>query len=264
MIERGAQMGDIVGQAVERVIKSMYDNLGEQLTIDDMARTALFSKFHFSRIFRQATGVSPARFLSAIRLQAAKRLLISTQLTVADISNMVGYSSVGTFSSRFKSSVGVAPTLYRQSGGYRTQIPTDDRRNGWGTSSMTVHGDVLPPAEGKAGLVFIGLFPEPIPQGLPIRCAVLGEPGPYQLEDVPQGTWYVLAHSSAPGDDSVLPDPLSDEQSSWVGVNGPLVVGTGPTVNPVDLQLRPMQVTDPPVLIALLDVPLGSLDASGI
>lgn len=250
-------MGDMTEEAVERVIKTMYENFGEQLTIDDMARTALFSKFHFSRIFREATGISPGRFLSAVRLQAAKRLLISTQFTVAEISNRVGYTSIGTFSSRFKSSVGVSPTLYRQNRGYRTRIAADDRRNGWGTCSTTLHGEVMPPAEGDAATVFVGLFHDPIPQGAPIRCAVLDQPGPYRLINVPQGTWYVLAHSTSPGDD-VAGDPLSNESLPWVGVRGPLVVGAEPAVNPVDLRLRPMQVTDPPVLIALLDVRLGS------
>jgi AraC family transcriptional regulator len=257
-------MEDAVNEAIERVIKNMYENFGEELTIDDMARTALFSKFHFSRIFRKATGVSPGRFLSAVRLQAAKRLLISTPFTVAEISNRVGYASVGTFSSRFKSSVGVAPTTYRQSGGYRTRRPAEDGGRHWGARAVTLQGEIRPPAGGGAGLVFVGLFPGPIPQGAPIRCAVLAEPGSYRLDNVPQGTWHVLAHSITPGDDSVIHDPMSDDSTPWVGARGPLTIGAEPVVNPVDLQLRPMQVTDPPVLLALLDVRLDPLDAIAI
>ncbi|NNJ08505.1 AraC family transcriptional regulator, partial [Streptomyces sp. PKU-MA01144] len=55
--------------AVLRVIDEMHANLGQELTIDDMARTAMFSKFHFTRVFRDVTGTSPGRFLSALRLQ---------------------------------------------------------------------------------------------------------------------------------------------------------------------------------------------------
>ena len=94
-------MDDVIERAVLRVIDSMHENLGEPLTIDDMARTAMFSKFHFSRVFQRVTGLSPGRYLSAVRLQEAKRLLASTSLSVTDISHRVGYSSVGTFSSRF-------------------------------------------------------------------------------------------------------------------------------------------------------------------
>src|SRR4051812_16414952 len=106
ILERGgnAQMEDALRRAVERAIQHMNENLSEPLTIDDLADVAMFSKFHFSRIFRNITGIPPGRFLSAVRLQEAKRLLLSTSLTVADISSQVGYSSIGTFSTRFKSS----------------------------------------------------------------------------------------------------------------------------------------------------------------
>lgn len=248
---------------MECAIRAMHENMGEQLTIDDMARTALFSKFHFSRIFRQVTGISPGRFLSAIRLQEAKRLLISTSLTVAEISNRVGYSSVGTFSSRFKSSVGVAPTLYRQYGGYRPLIPTDDRRNGWGSRAVTIRGEIVPAPGAGSGSVFVGLFPEPIPQGSPVRCAMLAEPGRYELPNVPQGTWYVLAHMVAPSEEAVIPDPLDPDSTAWVGSYGPIAVGADTAVRPADVRLRPMRVIDPPVLMALVDVRPGPAHAVG-
>src|SRR5919198_4395024 len=118
-------MDEIVKRAVERAIETMQENLGERLTIDDMARSALFSKFHFSRVFQRVTGVSPGRFLSAMRLEEAKRLLVSTSYTVSDISHRVGYKSVGTFSTRFRSSVGVSPSTYRQLGGTTLEIAVD-------------------------------------------------------------------------------------------------------------------------------------------
>src|SRR2546421_12747721 len=101
-------MDDIVRRAVERAIETMQQNLGERLTIDDMARAAMFSKFHFSRVFQRVTGVSPGRFLSAMRLEEAKRLLVSTSFTVAGMSPRVGYNTAATFGSRFRSSVRVS------------------------------------------------------------------------------------------------------------------------------------------------------------
>lgn len=111
-------------RAVERVIEQMRANLSQQLTLDDMAQTAMFSKFHFTRIFQRITGVSPGRFLAALRLQEAKRLLVSTDLNVAAISVRVGYSSVGTFSTRFTKSVGLPPTTYRRMGGFSRHLAT--------------------------------------------------------------------------------------------------------------------------------------------
>ena len=62
-------MEDTCEVAVLRAIEEMQDRLGDQLTVDDLARAAMFSKFHFTRMFQRVTGVSPGRFLSALRLQ---------------------------------------------------------------------------------------------------------------------------------------------------------------------------------------------------
>lgn len=114
----GGEVDDAIEKAVQRVIESMHENLAQQITVDDMARTANFSKFHFCRVFQRVTGTSPGRFLTALRIQRAKHLLVSTSLNVKDISHEVGYSSVGTFSSRFSSSVGVPPGRFRKLGGH--------------------------------------------------------------------------------------------------------------------------------------------------
>ena len=52
-------MAEVIEKAILRAITTMRENLGEQLTVDDMARSAMFSKFHFTRIFQRVTGVSP-------------------------------------------------------------------------------------------------------------------------------------------------------------------------------------------------------------
>lgn len=251
-------MEEVLEKAVRRVIETMREHLGDELTIDDMARTAMFSKFHFSRVFRQVTGISPGRFLSALRLQEAKRLLLSTSLSVADISIQVGYSSVGTFSSRFKSCVGLAPTTYRQHGGFAPLILTSDQASEEEPRLATVQGKVWAPPAGQCGLIFVGLFPTCIPQGPPVRCAVLRRPGPYILQDVPQGTWHLLAHSVAPGSEKVVGGP-GRNQSLYVGGYGPLTLRRDIVMKPVDVQLRPMGTLDPPVLLALLDVRMVAL-----
>ncbi|MEV0678653.1 helix-turn-helix transcriptional regulator [Actinosynnema sp. NPDC050436] len=237
----------------------MHKNIGEQFTIDDMARTANYSKFHFSRAFQRVTGVSPGRFLAAIRLQEAKRLLVSTTLTVTDISHRVGYTSVGTFSSRFRSSVGVSPTTFRQSGGFARHIPM--ARRAVDARTAVVRGEISAPA-GPPGLLFVGLFPGGIPQGAPIRCAVLRRPGPYLLTAVPPGTWHLLAQSVALGRESMLGDgPFAQDLALSVASHGPITVRPGRPVERADLTLRPICNLDPPVLLALLDVRTHALGA---
>ncbi|OLT19097.1 AraC family transcriptional regulator [Actinomadura sp. CNU-125] len=231
--------------AVERVIEMMRANLGERITVDDMARTAMFSKFHFTRRFQEITGVSPGRFLSALRLAEAKRLLLTTSLTVTEISNRVGYSSVGTFSSRFKNSVGLAPSAFRQTGGYRDQMAAGNGRRP-AEPAMTVQGRIHPWPMTAHGPVFVGLFPGCVPEGVPVSCAVLRAPGDFTLDNVPRGTWYLLAHSVAPGHDGF------DEARSFVGVYGPITMHPETIVKPANVRLRPKQVLDPPVLLAFV------------
>jgi AraC family transcriptional regulator len=98
---------------IDDVIRHIYARFSEPITIDDMARSAMYSRFHFSRVFREVTGVSPGQFLTTVRIQEAKRLLLTTPLTVKEITVRVGYSSVGTFSAKFKDVVGMSPTAYR-------------------------------------------------------------------------------------------------------------------------------------------------------
>ncbi|MDH2428371.1 AraC family transcriptional regulator [Sphaerisporangium sp. TRM90804] len=240
-------------QAVMRVVMSMHENLSEQITINDMARTAMFSKFHFSRVFQRVTGLSPGRFLSAVRLQEAKRLLASTSLTVTDISHRVGYSSVGTFSSRFTSSVGLSPTKYRQLESIAPQMPLNGSMNGFRDgSSFTVHGDISSPLEDRP--VFAGLFPDRILEGRPVRYTVLDRPGPYVLEDVPQGEWHLIAQSVAAGREDAMNHAPGGDEAVCVGRHGPISIKQGYGTRLADVQLRPMRPLDPPVLLALRDV----------
>jgi AraC family transcriptional regulator len=230
-------------RAVGRVIDKMRDNLSEPLTVDDMARAAMFSKFHFTRVFQRVTGTSPGRFLSAIRLQEAKRLLITTRLNVAEISMRVGYNSVGTFSTRFTRSVGLSPTVYRRMGGYTQRIPVQSRGHERNTIVGTADASV---EKSVPGPIFMGLFPQRIPEGRPVRCMVLDEPGEFFFAGVPDGSWYLLCHSVA-GDLLNL-----HQQSVAVASVGPIVV-RGTRTFPINVRLKPASKIDPPVLLALLD-----------
>ncbi|GGZ48922.1 AraC family transcriptional regulator [Streptomyces inusitatus] len=252
-------MESTIERVVTRVIEDMRANLGERITIDDMAQTAMFSKFHFTRLFRGQTGVSPGRFLSALRLNEAKRLLINTDLSIADISNCVGYSSVGTFSSRFKTCVGIAPSTYRQFNGFVSEIPTADDNLPQGAAQTSITGTVSAAPEGDTGFVFIGLFPDCIPQGQPVRCVILDRPGPYTLRNVPPGTWHVLVQSVPYGMEES--QDLGEDDATFVGAHGPVTVGPDETPAPADIELRPIRALDPPVLLALLDMRLTALRA---
>jgi AraC-like DNA-binding protein len=245
-----------VEQVVEHVLLTMRQRLGEQLTLDDLAKTARFSKFYFARMFRQVTGMSPRRFLYAIRLQEAKRLLVVSSHSVADISHQVGYHSVGTFTSRFTASVGVPPAEYRRLRGNVSAVlraePLDPAAAG------IITGWIEEPEQGAAGVAtVVGLFPGPVPEGRPARCDVLGGYGDWALKNVPTGRWYVLIvpfwsaarTGTSAGVRAVC--PTGEGKPMLMSISGPVWVGPDVPTAHVTVRLRPMRAIDPPILAGL-------------
>ncbi len=89
------------------------DRFDSHIALGDVAAEACISPFHFHRLFVRAFGQTPLDFLTERRLDRAKELLLTTNLTVTEICFELGYSSLGTFSSRFTKEVGLTPVQYR-------------------------------------------------------------------------------------------------------------------------------------------------------
>jgi AraC-like DNA-binding protein len=85
----------------------------QPLTLDELAREAALSRFHFVRTFRNVFGVAPGRYLTRVRVERAKALLVDGG-SVTDVCFAVGFRSVGSFSARFRREVGRPPSTYRQ------------------------------------------------------------------------------------------------------------------------------------------------------
>jgi AraC family transcriptional regulator len=245
-----------VGQdlkVAEDVIKFMSERLSETVRIDDLARTANYSKFHFCRLFRKATGITPSRFLSALRLQEARRLLLCTELTVCEVSCEVGYNSVGTFTSRFTRGVGLPPSVFRAAGGYRVR-GWRDRAGQPGRDLPAgppgIGGELVgPPAEG-AERIIVAAFPGPIPEGQPVRCVVRPRTNRWLLPSLPDGTWFVAAAAITAGDADELGSPLLEERTRLYGCTGPVRIRSGRPAPSPRLRLHPVRPADPPILFA--------------
>lgn len=91
----------------------MTGSFSETLTLDEIAGIACMSKFHFLRWFKQAFGLTPHQYITRRRIDHAKTLLAQTSLPVSDIVLLVGFESLGTFSSLFRRMNGVSPLAYR-------------------------------------------------------------------------------------------------------------------------------------------------------
>ncbi|MGI8665201.1 MAG: helix-turn-helix transcriptional regulator [Jatrophihabitans sp.] len=232
----------------------MWERYDEPLSLDDIADTALLSKFYFSRVFRSVTGTTPARFLTAVRLYRAKNLLHQTPFNVTDIVYMVGFNSLGTFTSRFSKSVGMTPSRFRSLS--RTGLPKfAPPETASHLRTTTVEGTVVLPPTSTPLRVYIGAFCSPIVEGIPVACDIIDAPADgslvqrYRLGAVPAGEWYVRATAVAVRWADVDPRP-------WA--RHPLFVGSVKSlIKPSDrnvelrISMRVMDLTDVPILLAL-------------
>ena len=99
------------------VIRKVRDRIDREyakpLNVEELARGAHMSAGHLSREFRRIYGESPYSYLMTRRIERAMTLLRRGDLSVADVCFAVGFSSLGTFSTRFTELVGVSPSVYR-------------------------------------------------------------------------------------------------------------------------------------------------------
>ncbi|MGY5763941.1 helix-turn-helix transcriptional regulator [Brachybacterium sp. DNPG3] len=101
---------------LRRVRDRMDREHAQPLDVEELARGVHLSAGHLSRRFREEYGESPYSYLMTRRIERAMALLRLTDRSVTDICMEVGFSSLGTFSTRFKELVGVSPSGYRERG----------------------------------------------------------------------------------------------------------------------------------------------------
>ncbi len=98
---------------LNNVCSYISQHFSEELTLENVARYAGFSKYHFERIFSEYTGMTFYQFLQQTRINYATTLLTNPELTVTDISYQSGFSSSNAFTRAFKKSTGYPPSQYR-------------------------------------------------------------------------------------------------------------------------------------------------------
>ncbi len=86
----------------------------QPLDLEALAAVAGLSKFHFQRLFKATYGLSPAAYVSQRRVERAQDLLRATNLTVTEVCHAVGFSSLGSFSSRFREIAGETPSEFQR------------------------------------------------------------------------------------------------------------------------------------------------------
>ncbi|MDR7274909.1 AraC family transcriptional regulator [Catenuloplanes atrovinosus] len=89
-------------------------HFAEPLDLDGVARVAGVSKYHFARCFQEIYGQTPIRYVTRRRIERAQDLLRAANLTVTEVCMLVGFASLGSFSSRFHDLVGESPVAYQR------------------------------------------------------------------------------------------------------------------------------------------------------
>ncbi|MEV1026986.1 AraC family transcriptional regulator [Streptomyces sp. NPDC050264] len=234
--------------AVQRAIQYMRERYGEPLTIARIADQALLSRFYFTRVFKEETGTSPGKFLAAVRIHEARRLLEDTSMSVTDVSIAVGYNSLGSFTNAFTAAVGVPPGRLRRRLWDGVPAPDSTPSGGYGTVAGTIS---LPPGHGNAR-VFLGAFDTPVVQHPCHAWAVVdvpgGRPSCYSLQNVPEGGQYLLAVAVAAG---IGPEERTRRTTLVAAHTAGRVPVSAQTVTSAAVRLRRPVATDLPVLLAL-------------
>lgn len=107
--------GGLPGGALRRVRAYIDAHIGERISLDDLARQAGVSRFHFARQFRLSTGESPMGYLRRVRIERSKSILQSRDTTIAEVAARLGFSDQSHFTRIFGRLVGVSPGSFARS-----------------------------------------------------------------------------------------------------------------------------------------------------
>jgi AraC family transcriptional regulator len=236
--------------AVGRAITAMRESLYQAVRLNDHAAAGLYSRYHFHRVFRRVTGTTPARYLAGLRMQRAKYLLAATDHRVTAISGMVGYESLGTFTTQFGRLVGVSPGRFRQL--------VDRCGSGrLGDLRLPQHGTPVElcarsaPADSPDWTTFVGLFAENQLCGTSPSVAVLPllPPGLLARCRGQDGAGVVLA-LAVPNHTRLADLAIGCLDGALVNTVGPVgaAVCDDRRTDAVHLHLRPLRPLDPPVV----------------
>lgn len=248
---------------IREVAHALRSSPEQPWSLEDLAEMACYSRYHFSRLFAQETGVSPVQFQTAHRFRYARDLLLTTDLPIIDVCDAVGYQGLGTFTSRFRQFVGVSPSMFRE-------LPhrIAGARFGDETLIMSAGGpaviDVsfaLPAPESQIpepDSVYVGVYPAAAAAGRPITGTWTRPIGPVSIAGVPAGRWVLLAAAYQRPIDGL--GHLHSASPLVTGGTAPFTVQPSHGVTAQRITLEPPGPLSAPVLTALPALLLAILD----
>jgi AraC family transcriptional regulator len=110
----GVKHSGLLRRVLRRVIERMEAGLAADLTLAELATESGYSRSHFTRMFKAATGQTPHRHLLELRLRRAQSMLNDRALSLTDVALACGFSSHAHLSTAFRLRFGMAPSAYRR------------------------------------------------------------------------------------------------------------------------------------------------------
>jgi AraC family transcriptional regulator len=104
----------LIDRRIRRSVELMHSQLDQELSLRDLAAASYLSPFHFARLSKKLTGVTPHSYLAAIRTNKAQLLLAETELSITEIGMRVGYLSASHFTKAFRAATGTTPREFRK------------------------------------------------------------------------------------------------------------------------------------------------------
>jgi AraC family transcriptional regulator len=114
-----AKRGGLSPSRLRQVAALVETRLGTELSLDEMAKAAGMSVFHFSRVFRQSTGMSPFQYVLKCRIERARELLLAPHARIGDVALECGFCDQAHFTRHFKRLTGSTPAAFVRSIGHR-------------------------------------------------------------------------------------------------------------------------------------------------
>jgi AraC-like DNA-binding protein len=108
-----AAASGLPGAALRRVLEYIDANRHRRPRLSELSTLAHLSAFHFARLFKKSTGLSPHHFVVGRRIDRAKELLVTESASIATVAGAVGFRTASHFTSVFRRTTGVTPGAYR-------------------------------------------------------------------------------------------------------------------------------------------------------
>jgi len=104
---------ELPGSRLRRVTAYIEDNLRRALRLAELSAVVHMSPYHFARLFRRSTGRPPHRFVLHRRIERARTLLATEELSIGEIARAVGFRTPSHFTTVFRRATGITPSRYR-------------------------------------------------------------------------------------------------------------------------------------------------------